>query len=362
MLNFLTKIIIKLLKKYPKLEENIVLYFDEKNMVSENEEASNVISQDKINKFKSVKAGDIVIAKTPNYKGSDDSHLYRPFFIVGRSRRKLHGLYGTTSTNAMGKEGYYHFYDKSRDKVSHYDCSKIYVLDINDFKNKLFSLDKTKCRKILDLLVKNCNFSNMVDFNEFEFEPKVGNVIISDKKYYILYGLNENKDFMAYELIKNENSKRYIKINNCKYTLNYSNRKIINQNDIDCVILDDANNYLRFLKENKPSKEKTKATYKEQNYNFADVLSLKNSKDKIIYLTRKNNLIYYVTEEQLELFTGIKYIDINMVSGFYRKLSDEEINKIINVLNKPLNNNHLNYVPDYVKNNILNNINVKRLK
>ena len=97
----------------------------------------------------------------------------------------------------------------------------------------------------------------------------------------------------------------------------------------------------------------------EDKYKFGDVLSLRNSKNKIIYLTSFNKQIYYITDEQLELYTGMRFVHESEINGFYRKLSDKEFSRLINVLNKPLNLEKIKFVPDDVKNDIKNNISRK---
>ena len=372
MLIFLSKLIIKLMNKYPKLKEEITNYIkldienNKENIMQHSlektDDTKNIdhISQEKIMAFKSVRPGDLVIAKTPYFKSDDESHLYRPFFIVGRSKKKLYGLYGSTSPNTLKQDYYYHYFDKVSGKVSNFNCKKIYILDKEGFKNNASSLDDSAGRKIVELLASNAIINtDMIDFNAFGFEPKIGSVVLFKNEFYLLYNCTNDGSFYAYKLVCNPKHNDGIRISNTGYMINVRESIIINKNEMDCVILENActKSQIKTIEGRKGVKRKD---YSNNKYNFGDVLSLKNSKEKIIYLNKENDKLYYITEDQLDFFTGIKKISVQNVNSFYRKLSNEELSRVFSVLDKPLNSCDTKYVSSSVKSNILNS--VKQLK
>ena len=109
------------------------------------------------------------------------------------------------------------------------------------------------------------------------------------------------------------------------------------------------------VKEEKENKEEAK---KEQHkkYKFGDILSLKKSKEKIIYVSEYNDKLYYLTMSNLELFTGISRRNLNDIQDKYGFISEQDkkrllmkIEIMLNSKSDTLANDVVNCANDVVK-------------
>lgn len=386
MKKLLTNIIIWVLKRNTEIKDNIIsnICEDIKNNKIEEIDLKN---EERIINFKNVKAGDVIISKTKDWHGKIDiSHYFRPYFIVGRTEDRLYGLYCTSSDKANNDINFFHFFNKSdikkEGRVSHVDCKKICVLDINHFKDKAFTTDILTRRKILEKLIQVTDgYESYVDFSYFGFNPGVNSVVKYNGNFYYLYDKLENNKFNAALLKESGRIDKGIIIFNKGYVLDKTKKEVIDKEDIEYVIYEKTHDFKKSIHKLKTDvispkidtekniievteKEtlETNDSYNEEKYKFGDVLSLRNSRNKIIYLTTFNKQIYYITDEQLELYTGMRFAHESEINGFYRKLSDKEFSRLINVLNKPLNSDKIKFVPNDVKDDIKDNISRKQLK
>lgn len=380
MKKILTNIIIWVLKRNPEIKDNVINNFKGNQNIDVELKNDNIVIDEHMLKFNNVKAGDIIISKTKDWHGKFDlKHFYRPYFIVGRTNEELYGLYCTSSDKVKNDKRFYHYYNnmekKEEAKVSHVDCRCFFVLNSCHFKGIACTLDIKSRRKIIEKVINNSNANeDIIDFNSFKIEPKINSVVKYNGEFYFIYDKFDNDKFCSVRLKENTKTDKGLMIFNKGYGLDKTGKEVIDKDNIDYVIYEQTNEFSKSvhkLKTNVISKEvkndrieieENDEKNNEDKYKFGDVLSLRNSKNKIIYLTSFNKQIYYITDEQLELYTGMRFVHESEINGFYRKLSDKEFSRLINVLNKPLNSEKIKFVPDDVKNDIKNNISRKQLK
>ena len=282
-------------------------------------------------KFDNVKVGETVIAKTQYYNSDDLDHLYRPHIIVGRTEDELYGLMAT-SVDKTGNVNYYKNYNAETCKVSFVKCSNIYKLDIDDYKYTA-DVGLKVSNVLLKKIVRNANISK-VDKNLFlKYVPiEPGSVIVSGDNYFFLTKKLENGNYKAYRLIRSSKNYFYLTINNINYEPDFKSDMIININDIDYAILSGFQSFLNKI--NREKKELTKVC----EYTFGDIISLKGSNEKIIYITSRGHSIYYTPIDSLELFLGISGIKASSVSTKVGRLSDLELRTLIQKIDKGLSN------------------------
>lgn len=268
-------------------------------------------NEEKQQKFMGIKAGDVVIAKYPDSgKNKNNVYLYQPFFIVGRSAKYLHAIYCTTKTRH--NKGYYPISFDGSNKITYLDCTKIINLSIDEFKwPSKYKVCPCDAKKVIKKMLNYSQIYNQIDFKEFFNEIKIGNIVLCDNKFYVISGFSENGYEARLLRKKRNNESKSTVIFGKKYVIAEGEKHVLKSDKI-MVITDDIVFRL----------------YDVKSYQYADVLSIKGSKNKIIYITKSNKKIYYVTYDDIDFFRGISRIDKTNVITKYSRLSDYEIEKL----------------------------------
>lgn len=384
-MKILGKLIIKILKKYPSLKNEIFEELKEEKAIEEKDtviesipkpitenddikitsfdlekmiiDINNILNyknideerkekQDEVKAFDSINARAIIIAETPNYVGDDLSHLIRPFLVVGKDSEYLYAIRETTVDKYSNNKKYYKYYNPARDVYSYLKCDEIFKINKDQFKRVAYYMDFNEYKEILQKIVACCENFEKVDFTSFKYSLRRGSIIIKNDEPYVLMDDEKNTDeHKIAKLVKNENSEIYIYYKGSKHVVDVDNIFKLKSSDKDYTIIGDV-----------PSKFIGRIRNTDiSDYEIGDVLSLKNSKEKIIYLTQIDKMIYYIGFDQLDFFTGISKIEENRICDRYRKLNSNEIERLISKIEKPLSND--NSVIYYAaKDNILNSI------
>ena len=64
-------------------------------------------------------------------------------------------------------------------------------------------------------------------------------------------------------------------------------------------------------------------------YEFGDIISINNEKDKKIFISSSSDILYYVSLDSIELFSGINTSDFINIVKKEDKLNEEQKNKLI---------------------------------
>lgn len=384
-MKILGKLIIKILKKYPSLKNEIFEELKEEKAVEEKDtvienipkpitenndikitsfdlekiitDINNILNykkvdeeinekQDEVKAFDSINPRAIIIAETPDYVGDDLSHLIRPFLVVGKDSKYLYAIKETTVDKYDNNKKYYKYYNPVRDIYSYLKCDEIFKINKDQFKKVAYYMDFNEYKEVLEKIITHCDNFEKVDFKSFKYSLRRGSIIIKNNESYVLMDDEKNTDeHKIAKLVKDENSEIYINYKGSKHVVDVDNIFKLKASDKDYTIIGDV-----------PSKFVGRIRNTDiSDYEIGDVLSLKNSKEKIIYLTQIDKMIYYVNFDQLDFFTGISKIEKDRICGHYRKLNSGEIKRLISKIEKPLSND--NSVVYYAaKDNILNSI------
>lgn len=350
-MRIINKIIISLFKKIIKknkfIKDELINYlnneyFDELKKVvktKENEiKKQEFHDEEKIINFNNVKSGDVVVAKllNPGDKEEENAHLYRPFFIVGRSKKKLHGLYCTTKKK-NGNE-YFPLCFCGSDKTTYLNCSRIISVSIDEFIHpSKYKVKSNDARNIIKKMLHYKHNYNEIDFKAFFNKITFNSIVLYDNNLYKISGIEKN-GYKAYPLSLSKgynNISEHVIILGKKYVINESKEVILKPDKIT-LISDELD--LHTYEEESKIKQKRDANKvgdkKVKSYRYGDVLSIKNSKNKIIYITESNKKVYYVTYSDIDFFKGISRINKSDVIACYDHLSDEEKEKLTNNINR----------------------------
>ncbi len=300
---------------------------------------------DKI-KFEDIKPRMVIIAKTPDYNNPDLTHLTRPFIVVGKSSKGLYAIKETTSSKCKGDNRYYVHYNYKRDIASYCKCNKIYEITKDEFKYFSYHMPYNEYKKLIEKLTKYCKELNKIDWSLFSYRLTEGSILLKENDLYIVLKKENDQKYKIAKLIIDNESKIYDYFMGQKHVI-----------DTDNIITIDNNNSYEVIGYVDPKISRLN-WIDVSDYKLGDVLSLKGSNQKIIYLTQIGDRIFYLDLDSLEFYTGIGKINKEKISGFYRKLNEDEMKALVKKVEKPLNNDNLIYYG--AKENILNS--VKKLK
>lgn len=361
-LEIINKIILfffkKILKKNKNIKNEVINYlkeesFDELKKVVENKENERV--QEELNKekkidFANVKPGDVVLAKWlhPGEKEEDNIHLYRPFFVVGRSKKNLNGIYCTTKLRKSNE--FFSLVFSGSKKTTYLDCSKIIQLSIDDFDCKAkFAVHSDDAKKVIKKMLNYRQCYNQIDFKTFFKKITFSSIVLCNNKFYKISGITEDgyKAYPLYKINGYNNISKYVNIFGKKYIIKEDEKAVLKPADI--TVITDEVDYHVYEEEAKMKQKRNSDKTGDKlvkKYRYGDVLSIKNTKNKIIYVTESNKKIYYVTHDDIDLFKGIQRIDKNCVNAYYDHLSSEEIKRLSQKLNKvfEMGNDDFTYV------------------
>ena len=132
------------------------------------------------------------------------------------------------------------------------------------------------------------------------------------------------------------------------FIANNQNIITLDKNNPIIAIKTDIDYYNYLLKIHTKDKQ---ISYNE--YNFADILSIKGTKEKVIYLYHTDKDVYYVPFTTLEIFSGINKLNINKIEGVYGSLSYSDIAKLVNKLDSKLANSNGKHIDKNIEKQII---------
>lgn len=289
--------------------------------------------------IKKVNPKDYIIAKAID----DEIEKTKHFLVVGKDENFLYAI-RMTPKNQSQNNNYRKCNNKFRNMQFYYRWNTIFKIGKDEFIGKRDEVSDIIYREVISTMAKKCKSYDNIDFSSAKFLLKEGIIILKDGNLYLV--INETKDINKYKIAKLEEGMNHgvsVRIKGSKYGICFDETMEIDSTDNDFVVI---SNFPILIK--KITKKVNKICYE-----FGDVLSLKNSNEKVIYLTQINGIVYYACFDQLELFTGICKVNKNRIEGFYRKLSDYELNNIALKLERALPNDVYHIYSDDAKNSIL---------
>ena len=269
----------------------------------------------------------IIIAKTPGYDNPDPDHYIRYFLVLGKDEENLYCAYMTTNEKYIEKKYYYKYYNSFADNTDFIKCNRIYKIGKEHFvRNKKYCMPYRDYNNVIEHFIKYSDNLDYIDFNYLNYPIKNGAIILKDNKLYLVINKIKNTNiYNVCDLLPIDKNGLYVFINNTKY--------IICLDNISEIKSDDSYTIIGYADENVFKKVKNTDL---SDYEFSDILRLKNGGNKVIYLTQIDNVIYYATFEQLELFTGISKIESKNVEKLNEKLADKDLARLIRKIEKPL--------------------------
>ncbi len=329
-MSLISRILIKIFNKFPNVKEEI-----------KNELTNSEIDKRKRDEFNKITIGDMVICPTPDFAGDDYSHLIRPFIVVGRKENTIFALYGTTHDKS-NIHCYYEMFNSHKSTYTYYDCSKILKLTKSDYIKSGSRVSDYALISIYEMLITNCDCLGIIDTKYLKVDTTKGSIVTVDGKMYMILSKNNNK-YRVVELIEVEKPRYYERVFGMKYTLNPESLTEISCDKVKYVLKDADPIFIDKVKND--LKKVSKA--KDVPFSFSDIISINRSKEKGICLCADKKHVYYVTFDVFDLFTGINKVDINKVSNTYEKLSYENVARLINKIDKKLDNNS-KYVDEHL--------------
>ena len=292
----------------------------------------------------------IVVAKIPNYEGENNNHVIRYYLVVGKDDKYFYCSHNTTTDKSEHKN-YYKRYDAHSNKYCFFKCYKIYKIGKDEFISNRFILPMEEYKDIINLYVKFCPDLDKIDFKYLNYNINVGRIIMYENEPFVVFDFIKNTNiYRAFRLTPNDDAKLYVYMKGKKHDIVFDDIREIKNTD-NYTVLGFAPSKVVDIIRNKDI----------SNYEFGDVLSLKNTSEKVIFLTQIKNMVYYATFDQLDMFTGIYKMENSNIDKLYSKLSDKQLSRLISKIQKPLvNDNYPLYKP--AKSSILHNVNVYKKK
>lgn len=284
---------------------------------------------------------DIIIAKVID----DGIKKEKNFLVIGKDDEGLYAIRITPKNQSKNIN-----YRKCNYKLDGIPCyfrwNTIFKLGEKEFIRKRYTLPLEFYDEIIDIVAKKSKTLDYIDFASAKLSLEKSSIILKDENLYIVTNkIKGTNDFKIIKLKEDKGNKNGISIKGSKY-ITSNEKETINMDD-DYVVIGYAPKSAQYYVNN------------SKFYEFGDVLTLKGKNQKVIYLTEMNDMVYYATFEQLELFTGISKISKNNIGVISRKLDDSELNKIVTRIEKPLSSGNYPLYKEAVE-SILNT--VKQLK
>lgn len=358
-MKWLIKLILKLIGKNEKIKKAVVDYLDNENdkikdkeslateeTIKEDFDINKYIEFQQNNYFSKTKEKDVIFAATPDWNSEDLSHLIRPFLVIGKEDGKLKCVYSTSQDKYKNSPKYCKRICNDG-KESYFRCDKIYLIDKERFYKKYYVLPDSEYEEVLCKLTENCKEFDNPNFSDPKRKIFKNAVVLVCGKYYAVSEVKEEKGvFEALKLSVTNNTKDSFRLQGKNYTISDNNPIRIRIKDVEKIVFEIPDHF----------KDKLRASIKKS-YELGDVLSLKDTKGKVIYLTKDNKYFYCLYMSQLDFFTGICMIPKEKVVGYYRSLDESEISKLIYRVERPLSNdNYSIYTSDDIRDSILDNI------
>lgn len=384
----LSKLIIFLFNKNPKIKEDILRYIAKDELLKEEldstkkivKEEEKVLSekekQKRLEEFLKVEKGDVIYAKVPDnfYKNAEKDKLVRPWVVISKQEDKLIVVARSTSKRNMELKDLdcMIFVKKEDDVIGDSDyvinCERYYVIDEDKF---IYNKGKTSSKIIEEIIRKQKVYNaRALTIKKLNFKIKENDIIeYKDEKYFV-YSINKS-ELCCYKLNKTVNNKKfsygvlgdnynleptyiYIFDNSYELTNNMSllsmeneelkklvKRDLFDYNEVPKLFYFNRSKQAKYekslvVKEEKENKEDTK---KEQykKYKFGDILSLKNSKEKVIYVSEYNDKLYYLTMSNLDFFTGISRRNLNDIQDKYGFINEQDKKRLLMKIEVMLN-------------------------
>ena len=279
--------------------------------------------EDMINK---IVPGCFVMAKTPNYRivneNDDLSHLYRPFFVVGKDKNFVYGLYSTSQKKYENDKHYFNFYNNG-DNENEKDIGYVYIARIESISYDCIDRIKYYCSKlVLDRIINNLSEyvvdSKRIDYDYIDITKSPNSIVLYNNEFYVYKKKVKNKspEIILNKLIKTDDKNDSIMINGNYYTVDFTNNIRVLKRDVVTV------------------KNNAKLLIDKIKYNFGDIVLVNNK--KMIYITKGAYDTYCCLLDSLEIYSGLEKINFDNISQKLGELKVEEKEKLAKKINKSL--------------------------
>ena len=210
-------------------------------------------------------------------------------------------------------------------------------------------------REIVRGIIKNNkNSLECIDLAALNIPISDDCVLYMEGELYITLQKTSEDTYKIARLKEDKVAKYGFKIRGSKYVLDKESIFDIDIYDDGYFVLYKSQGIANNLVKNSDMKNKDKNKVL-QDYKFGDVIVLKKNNERVIYVTEKNAIVYYVTFDQMDFFTGFHKIDKNNVSELYRKLDQKEIERLATRIERPLTNGKYPVYSE-IKHNVLESI------
>ena len=197
-------------------------------------------------------------------------------------------------------------------------------------------------------IINNTDCLKYIDKRFLDTKREKAAIIMCNKQLYIIININKNNDkYKVVELVPGKAS-HCVHLFGQDFIANNQNIITLDKNNPIIAIKTDIDYYNYLLKIHTNNKQ-----ISDKEYNFADILSIKGTKEKVIYLYHTNKDVYYVPFTTLEIFSGINKLNINKIEGVYGSLSYSDIAKLVNKLDSKLANSNGKHIDKNIEKQII---------
>ena len=251
--------------------------------------------------------------------GSDDEYLY----CVEVSANKESSYFIECNNSNTFQCSYY--CNNKIEKVLKYDVNSWIAKESDE-----------AFREIVKGVIKvNKNSLECIDLSALNIPISDDCILYMEGELYVTLQKTSEDTYKVARLKENKEAKYSFNIRGSKYVLDKESIFDIDVYDDIYFVLYKAQGIANNLVKNSDMKNKDKNNVL-QNYEFGDVIILKKNNEKVIYVTEKNSFVYYVMFDDMDFFTGFHKTDKSNVSELYRKLSDDEIERLATKIERPL--------------------------
>lgn len=233
------------------------------------------------------------------------------------------------------------------------DDPREYYMDISNFVNTTVPkkyVDKDKKKEAMVYKKENITYGMVVSVKETDNNLSL--CLVTDR-------VNNNLKVMGVKRFQADNLP-YTKLRSVagKETdyLDFENVKEVDVNnvtDIEYFVPDKTlSTVLQKYKNHMNNKMKVKAVVANPSpsFKFGDILSLKDTKEKLIFICKRKKQIYTCSFSGMEIFSGMRKINKDLVLGKYDELLETDKKVLLDRLDRALNLDK--YIPGNVKDKV----------
>ena len=261
-----------------------------------------------------------------------DQHTSKQNVMVVGSEDKY--LYCVEVSSNKENENFIEYNNTNMLQSKYYCNNKIYKVSKDAVNSWIGRETDEAFREIVKGIIRvNKNALECIDLSEIDIPISDDCILYMEGELYVTLQKTSDDTYKVARLKEDKEANYSFKIRGSKYVLDTESIFDIDIYDDMYFVLYKAQGISNNLVKNSDMKNKVL-----QNYEFGDVIVLKGNNEKVIYITERNPLVYYVTFDNLDFFTGFHKIEKSKVSEVYRKLDDTEVERLATKIERPLTN------------------------